>query len=284
MSGSNRIVTLLLVVLDVIVFYGSYYVAFFFFNGFHDLANVELFVHLSAWLGAGSILVFYFFDLYSSRLLQKKSELVQTVLFAICFLTLVIMTMSFWIRDFSIPRSLILTGACINCVLMINARVIIRILSEKAAGLKRVIILTNHPEEDKERLRQKLTKYSRNFSVVDLYKPAHAHDLIHCSEKADVFLLSDSVSREDKEQILRLSLFRDKEVFLMPDLYELMIAGANVQPIDDDMLVAIKMPQMSVAKRFWKRTFDCVISPGTCKQSKLVQDVAQPYSWNRLTR
>ncbi|MBX6396643.1 MAG: sugar transferase, partial [Alicyclobacillaceae bacterium] len=124
-------------------------------------------------------------------------------------------------------------------------------------GQQRVLVV-GAEEADAARYVQKLRGHSPGwFSVTGAVSVDRLEDP-EVLGQADILLLSPRLPKDQKERVLRMAVRRGKEVLLVPDAYDLFLAGAGWQQVDDMLVFSITPPALTPVQRAMKRAVDVV--------------------------
>jgi len=257
----GRLGVFFMVLADLGILYGSYGLAFLLrFTNDIPQVNLEPFLDVAPWLGLAALLVFYLFDLYTRIERKDIHRFIYTTGLAVGLLTLFLVVMSFWIRGFSMPRSVILLGAVIQALLMCLLRALVWYILLKKGGKKRVL-LTGKRLEDAMPVAEKFLQHSPGWFHLESFVPVHERrELVSRMKDVDIVLLSPDLTKEEKGEILSYAFKFRKEALIVPDLYELFMAGADTQQVDDMLVFSVLPPTLSKEQRLLKRTMDVVLA------------------------
>ena len=256
-----RFGVLFMVVLDLIILYGSYGLAFWLrFPKEIPQENLEPFLDAAPWLGMAALFVFYLFDLYTRVERKDIHRFIYMTGLAVGLLTLFLVVVSFWVRGFALPRSVIILGAAIQVVLMCLLRAAVWYFRLKKGGKKRVLLVGKRLE-DAILVAEKFLRHSPGWFHLESFVPIHEkRDLVSRMQGSDVILLSPDLTKEEKGEILSYVSKYQKEALIVPDLYELFIAGAETQQVDDMLVFSVLPPMLTKEQRLMKRTMDVVLA------------------------
>ncbi|MGF6947895.1 exopolysaccharide biosynthesis polyprenyl glycosylphosphotransferase [Neobacillus sp. B4I6] len=211
-------------------------------------------------LSVSSLIVFYLYELYADWRRKSIQHLVYSIILSMVVFSGLISMVSLWTPYLSFQQSFIFEAFLIQTILLICTRVCIWYLNKKIFGKKKVYIIG----EDSKKglyLADKFLNHNKGWfeisGFIPLAKKSFIHDYV---KKGDLFLLSPTISREDKEEIVGLCINYGKEILVVPQLFELSILGAGTQQIDDMLVISIKPPILSVSQKIFKRMFDVIVS------------------------
>jgi exopolysaccharide biosynthesis polyprenyl glycosylphosphotransferase len=246
---------------DIILVYVGFIITYWVFEIFSIptegsiIDNFRLIV-----LSASSLFVFYLYDLYSDWRRKSIQHLVYSIILSMVVISGFEFMISKWTPYLSFQLSYIFAVFLIQTNLLICMRLSFWWVNKKLFGKKKVYIIGEDSNTGMY-LAGKLLNHNKGWFEISGYIPLSKKGSIHeYVEKGDLFLLSPTINRVDKEEILRQCINRGKEIMVIPELFELSILGANTQQIDDMMVISIKPPHLSVFQQIYKRLFDLLVS------------------------
>lgn len=259
--ANRRFFKLLIALLDLIILYSGYVLGFLIMFG-QDIPerNWDAFMLLAPWLGLAALIIFNFFDLYENTNRRSYDNFLYSILLSIGLLLIVMVAVSFWVRGFAMPRSVILIGSIIVTALMVLIRSLIWYVQLKLNGKKRVLIVASSMEHGKkmtEKVFEHVTGWFEIKGVVTADKKELIAELI---PNIDVVLITPELPAEQKAEIMSYSSQYMKEVLIVPELYELFLMGAEAQQIDDILVFSVMPPSLSSGELLIKRVMDVVLS------------------------
>lgn len=284
-----------LLVLDLVLINLGYIFAFLLKFGM-DIPDENFTAYLSTWpwLTMSAAALFYFYGLYGGYR-WRWPEIFSSLICVVLFQTLASMALSFFLRGFSFPRTVLLTAPLIQLILLAVwrrvtwhiergmqdvKRVIVIgqpleavILSEKlesaAAGILKIsgLVLDSHSgispveyikrqsieKQDCEIIREILENWPVLGEMSDIDK------VLDTVEHEQVFLCSN-LPQEHKSRVVFACAARDKKVYLVPDLYEIMLAQARLEQVDDVPVFTVGRLGIPEEFRALKRLTDILLS------------------------
>ncbi|MDI3328506.1 MAG: sugar transferase [Alicyclobacillaceae bacterium] len=257
-TGESQDKKILMMGIDLAVLYGSFFLAYFLrFHHQIPRENLDPFLSIAPWLGVAAVLTFYFFDLYSSPARKDYFQMLQSLIVSLAFFVVVVMAISFWGRGFAVPRSVIFLGVFLQGLGMILLRTAAWYTHWMRNGKQRVLIV-GAEDADTARYARKLLQHSTGwFTLAGTVPVEHMADP-EVLNRADILLLSSRLSKDQKEQVLRVAARYGKEVLLVPDAYELFLAGSGWQQVDDMLVFSITPPALTALQRAVKRSLDVI--------------------------
>jgi exopolysaccharide biosynthesis polyprenyl glycosylphosphotransferase len=76
----------------------------------------------------------------------------------------------------------------------------------------------------------------------------------------DLFIVDDSFTVEEKSELLKFFAYRDKPVYLVPGVYELMLLNPRTHFVNDLTLFEINLVNISGVEKIVKRAMDIIVS------------------------
>ncbi|KZE64055.1 hypothetical protein AWM68_13185 [Fictibacillus phosphorivorans] len=203
-------------------------------------------------VSCASIALFFFFDCYSFLKRKRiKSILINSILALLLLNVPLLFVSSFGVILFSFM---------IQAMLICLFRCGLWFRSQLMMGQKKVWVISDDSNE-RGRVIDKLMNHttgwfelsgyilSKDYKKLDLYK----RDL-------DAILLCPSVKGDEKEEIIHYFSRAEKEILLIPDFTDLLVATSEPQQMDDMMVYSIRPSALSSGNHAVKRLFDIVIS------------------------
>lgn len=211
-------------------------------------------------LSASSFFVFYLYDLYSDWRRKSIQHLVYSIILSMVVFSGFGFMISKWTPFLSFQLGYIFAVFLIQTNLLICIRLCFWLVNKKLFGKKKVYIIGEDSNTGLH-LAGKFLNHNKGWFEISGYIPLTKKGSIHeYVEKGDLFLLSPTINRLDKEEIVRQCIEHGKEIMVIPQLLELSILGANTQQIDDMLVISIKPPRLSVSQQINKRLFDVIVS------------------------
>lgn len=264
MRRGKNIFSFLQLILDIIFVYLSYFIYAYIKGYFGKPFSTENIASIRAFLPY--IIIFYLF-LYILFRLYKIDEIdfYETFLgiFFSCFIIFILgFALSFFLRAFAVPRTIIIYSFIIQVVLLtlshwvvnkiyvnLNSPLKILVLSKDKSGAKTVLEYLENVNAGKITIELMLIE-SEGFlkKVEDVLK------------KFDLFVIGDSFTVEEKSELLKFFAYRDMPVYLVPGVYELLLLNPRTHFVNDLTLFEINLVNISGVERIIKRVIDIFVS------------------------
>jgi len=260
--NSSRSAFLPVAMIDVaLVNTGMYFSFYVRFGGEIPKASIEPFIQLIPFISLVLIIMFWSFGLYSSRF-RRYSEIVYSIGLSIIILNVLSATMTFFVRGFSFPRSVLIISGFIEFGLLSIWRCMLQYAFELGDGFRTVTVVGQDGYMDifSERLYHLIGRKYEIRHVLNGNESNEPLDLEHAINRTDIVCLNSTVPQEVKERIMELCLELDKELILIPTIYEIMMHNVTMDNMDDVPIFRIEPLQIRPAYQLRKRLFDVVVS------------------------
>jgi exopolysaccharide biosynthesis polyprenyl glycosylphosphotransferase len=247
----------LIIAVDLALILAAYVSAFYIrYQGFPE-RNWDSFVNLLPWI---LIIGLFFISVYELYDLRRKSttDMVSAVFISVTFMAFITMAASFMFREFALPRSIILMATVFTMALFILWKRIYQRLSRgKVFG--HVLVVGDNEETQKivSHLKHPLFKGTKIKHVqinTDLEK------IDELLPRVDYVVLCPHIPKERKSAIIYHAMKQEKEVYVIPSLYELLMSGASISSFDDTMVMAVRPFGLTWDQKLIKRLFDVIVS------------------------
>ena len=208
------------------------------------------------------ILIGVLFNVYGLFTLAKKryGEIFIGVFLSVLYSLVIMMAISFYVREFSYARSILLLTAFFELVFlnvwqytMWRVEQIIMepqhiLIIGDASECKRIV----HRFGNQPQLRCRAGRVSVDSGEEDEWK-----DIIY---SVDLVLICINLSLKKKAEIVEFCQQMDKQVLLLPTLYELFCSGLEIDKIDDIPFFRPQYLKPSLERRSLKRMMDILLS------------------------
>jgi exopolysaccharide biosynthesis polyprenyl glycosylphosphotransferase len=255
--------------------------------------NFKAFEVTMPFIGIFYLVLWYIFGLHNIAR-KNINEIIYTVFLISVLLMIGIMGISFFIRDeaWAFPRSVILLSTLFCFVFLSFWRILIVFISGRIHGIKKITIIGDRDSKLSEaitsrfRSQYKIENKCADFDI--------ATDIEAMIQSVDEVFMSADVPQKIRRKILSLSISHKKEVFFIPEYFDLSIMGATFSKLDDIPIYHINYIELSPEDEFVKRVLDiilaCVVTvisfPFAIVAALLVKLDGGPiiYSQERLTK
>jgi exopolysaccharide biosynthesis polyprenyl glycosylphosphotransferase len=244
---------------DLGLIYVAYIIAFHLRYEEIPVRNWNSFLAVSPWL---LLISLFFLSIYEMYSLSRKSvwDIIRGILVAMTFITFITMSASFLFRYFALPRSVIVLSYVISVLLLIAWKVIffkINTLSNSGC----VLIIASGA--DKEKLVSQINHPLLRNTKIRVVDPQREYDKVIPSvenPKFDYILISSEMNENLKAEVIYHAMKHNKVIYVIPSLYDLLLAKSVITSIDDTMVMAVKPFGLTVDEKIIKRIFDIIAS------------------------
>ncbi|SES01443.1 sugar transferase [Salisediminibacterium halotolerans] len=254
--GESRNHRLFLITADLllvlIAYISAFYVRYFDFPG----RNWDAFISLLPWILLIALFFIAVYELYSLDQKHQISDIMRKTIVAVAMMTFLTMAASYLFREFAMPRSVVLIASVFSVVLIVVFKTLyLKITRGKVVG--RVLLIGN--EHNLKKMTNKIKHpMLRGTKVIHAHGTDAIDKIDHLLQRSDYAVLCTDISKETKSQIIYHAMERNKNVYVIPTLYELLLQRAATSPLEDTMVMGVKPFGLTWDKVFVKRVLDII--------------------------
>jgi len=251
------------IIIDLLIVYGSIILSYLLLSQLDQLEdfqrNFEAFLLIMPFIGIIYIILMYILGLYNINH-QNINEVIYAVFLISVLLTLSIMGISFFVRGLALafPRSVIILSALFYFILLSFWRALIVVISRKVNGIKKITIFGDKDSKLSEAITSKYKKQYKIENVCDDFDVST--DFETMLKSVDKVFMSTNIPQSIRRKILSFSITHKKEVFFIPEYFDLSIMGAIPDKLDDIPTYLINYIELSPEEEFVKRVMDIIFS------------------------
>ncbi|WP_257675386.1 sugar transferase [Clostridium felsineum] len=188
----------------------------------------------------------------------KKSlwEIVYSIFLTVIMLFVFTMAITFSLRGFSYPRLVILLSSVFQFVFLSIFKCLWWKLERKVYGNKNVVIIGENGENIAKKI---LLKHDDLYSINSIIKN-YTKDKENIVEEADIVLISDDLDENTKSEIIKQSMYMNKNIFIIPSVTDIAFYKANFEQIDDVPILKVDTLELSSEQKTVKRLLDIVVA------------------------
>ncbi|WP_161486084.1 sugar transferase [Desulfotomaculum copahuensis] len=244
---------------DLLMVLGGFYLSFVLrFGGHIPAANWHAFLRVLPWTGLAALLFFAGLGLYRYQY-NGLMPVLRAAVTGILGVMAATMALTFWLRGFAFPRSVLVLAMPLQGVLVCTWRYLYWHVHRWFFG-RRELLVVGPPEEAAEILGKVLDLPRGWFRVHCVLPPERLAELPGRLREVDAVLVVPSLARGDKADILNACLKARREVFLVPDLYDIMLSRAGLTQLDDLPVVEVQDIRLTWPQRMVKRVVDVALA------------------------
>ncbi|RJX18558.1 MAG: sugar transferase [Ammonifex sp.] len=229
-------------------------VFYFRFGGVPPATNMEALLATLPWACLTAILLFAGLGLYE-RHLSGFMPVMRALVPAIFGVGLATAAIAFWVRGFAFPRSVLLLGLFAQFTGVLLWRGICWYLDRLVHG-RRELLFVGLLETTRPVLEKLLDLPQGLIHIRAVLKPGDVAALKQDLPMVDGVVVGPGVPHEHKAKVVALCLDLGREVYLVPELYEVMLTGARVEQLDDLPVLQVEDVRLSALQTVIKRAVD----------------------------
>jgi exopolysaccharide biosynthesis polyprenyl glycosylphosphotransferase len=205
-----------------------------------------------------TVLLFNSLGLYGH---QRSDFMVvfRALLTGVIGLALFSILFAFMTRAFLFQRTIFVAATFIQLMLLLGWRILYWRLEIWIQGQKKLLLIGSG--EDADLALEKLEKMPRgHFSIAKILDPRDMDKLTESLDQVDAVMIAGSLDLELKSRIIRSSFNRDREVYIIPELYEIILTRATMTQMHDTPVIECREMRLSFAQLFLKRLMDLSVT------------------------
>lgn len=250
---------IILFVGDAICLYIATIAAIFIENGQITLFKGDFHLRFLALL---IVLMGVFFNIYGlfSLIRKRYTEIVLNLIVAVINIFVVSMAVTFIFRDFDYSRVVIVYTAIFSFTLLSVWKYIMH--QWEVCNLQQLKILIAAEETEQNKIKEKMAKtYGLTSSIIYTASSKDVHDLeAVINNDIDWVIIGESLSINQRENVLKFAKAKQKMIILVPTLYEICCRQMYLWQIDDLPTQRVSRMLLTLEQRVLKRCLDVVVA------------------------
>lgn len=236
----------------------GYYLAFLLRYNMNPLMfNLQPFYDNIPFIVITSIIIFYIYNIVSTAN-KSNFENALTIAIALFLIDITVVAIVFFNRGFSFPRSVILLGYIIQFILIFTVKTtIIKFIKSKRKQSNILIIAS---KEESEELAVKLLLDKVDIDKLKYISNSANGETYGLIDKSEKIYIGNNINIEDKLNIIKYCSEKQKDIYLIPGLYDLAIMNSKVNQIKDTLILKVDKLGLSFEQIFLKRIIDAAAS------------------------
>ena len=255
---SSNVFRALMPIMDILIILLSNYLCFYIYKDVLEnfVVNYYAFLKVMPYMAIAYVILARAFDIEK----PKDSSffgIMYTTSLIIVILLFFTMSISFLVREFSYPRSILLTSAVIQILFISVWYWIANNLYQKSFGKDKVLIIGEFKAKE---LAYKLLESGGSWSNINkicYHKSEFIHKLI---DENDVIFIAEDVSEDRKQNIIRECIAKNKKVLYEPKNKEILLFNSTIQQIEDSPILQVQNLGISSGEESLKRLIDVIVS------------------------
>jgi exopolysaccharide biosynthesis polyprenyl glycosylphosphotransferase len=256
---------------DILLIHVGYLIAFyiqFLLKGEIEAHNLSAYLNVAPWLTVAAIVVFYGYGFYhSSSARQQWDEIFSATICALALLFLITFSLSYMLYQFGFPRRTIAIATFIQLMLILGWRALIVRWSKKYIDPIKLLIV-GPAERALERASHFAKDESGNYQVLAVLVDHDGGDfdlpVYESYEKLpqaldevrpNSILFCSDIPYKARMEMMMEALSRGVDIFIVPDLYEIMIAKSRLEQFNS--VPTFRLTGLVNGRdQLWKRAMD----------------------------
>lgn len=255
---SSNIFRALMPIVDLLIILGSNYLCFYLYKDVLEnfVSNYYSFLKVFPYMAIGYVILARAFDI------EKPKDtsffgLVYTTSLIIVILLFFTMSISFLVREFSYPRSILLTSSVIQILGISLWYWIANNIYQSSLGKERVLIIGEiKARELAYKLLENKTSWS-NITRICYHKSEFIHEQI---DQNDIIFIAEDVSEDRKQNIIRECIEKNKKVLYEPKSKEILLFNSSIKQIEDSPILQVQNLGISSGEESFKRIVDVMVA------------------------
>lgn len=166
---------------------------------------------------------------------------------------------AFMTRAFLFQRTVFVAATLIQLLLLLGWRILYWRLEYWIQGQKRLLLIGSG--EDADLALEKLNQMPRgHFVVAKILDPQDLDSLSQSLDEVDAVMIAGNLDLDLKSRIIRSSFNRDREVYIIPELYEIILTRAAMTQLHDTPVIECREMRLSFPQLFFKRLVDLSVT------------------------
>ncbi|ARU62606.1 hypothetical protein CBW65_17745 [Tumebacillus avium] len=248
MGKTIRLAGLVLFFFDLLIVNGGLLAAFW----RHDAFSWDAYWGMLPGLSATALVIFVMFDLYAVQKRRGLDLLLYSAVLAVGLLTLCTALFS------SLPGAVAAVAGLLQGTLLFLWRLGIWQIERRVYGGRKVLVVADDPVAGlliEERLHLHMRGW---FTVAEVLTAEEQEKLARLLPTVDAVVLGGASGVQ--KQLVSLCARHGKEALVVPELFDLLLFGAEPQQIGDLLVLSITPPKLKLSQEIVKRGLDILVS------------------------
>lgn len=218
--------------------------------------NFQPYREMFFWFTLGGIFFLNLYHLYAVSARTRWDDQFYSIILAVSLTLMLGISLTYISANYSFPRSVFIISGVLQVVFLVLWRYLLWNLTKKALGVQKAVIIGNLSDstETADRFKgfseshtdiigiitdeiQQLADKDNQNRVLGSFAE---FEQIIAQEDCDLVIITPSLEAAFKERVVCYCFSVGKEIFLIPDLYEVLLIKANLNLIDDIPVFNVK--------------------------------------------
>ena len=254
---SNSVFRAFMPLIDLLIILGSNLLCFHIFKDSLDnfWVNYFSFLNVFPYIAIGYLILARVFDLEKPRDFSFFG-VAYTVSLIIIILLFFTMAISFLVREFAYPRSILLLSSAMQIIGISIWYLLANLMYQRANELNKVLIIGEvRARELAYKLLGSKSMWS-NVKDICYHKSERLEEYIN---KCDVAFITEDVSEDRKQNIIKLCIEKGKKTLYEPKNKEILLFNASMVQVDDSPMLDVRELGIQTGAETVKRIVDVLI-------------------------
>jgi len=264
MGRSRRFYSLVQLLIDLLLIYFSYFIWVYIKSVLgkpYSAVNITSIRAFVPYVIIAYLLLFFIYRLYE----VGGVDFYETFLgiFFSCFIIFILgFAVSFFLRAFAVPRTVIIYSFLIQIILLAISHWVVSKVYIKVSLPLKILVLSKDENSVKtvSEYLKGLRAGKTNVRIMLVEGNNFVKKVEDTLKKFDLFVIDDSFTVEEKSELLKFFAYRNKPVYLVPGVYELLLLNPRTHFVGDLTLFEINLVNISGVERIVKRAMDMLVS------------------------
>lgn len=191
---------------------------------------------------------------------KRYAEILLSLAVAMFNLTIVMMAITFFVREFSYSRGVLIVTVFLQFITLSMWKYVYWRLARRVFNnILNTLIVGSIEECTKVYSRLKI-RPEMNLRVKYISTNLEKHDWKNVIKEIDAVVICSDLGLQEKARIVHFCNMNDKQVLLIPDIYEVFCSNSDLEKIDDVPVFSPHPLVLSLEQRVLKRALDISIS------------------------
>lgn len=256
-SVEGRVYKMILILSDLAFAHLGYLIAYWLLD--NSFIHTP-YINIAPWISGIFLLIFYLFNFHTDWKRTNFRQVVYTIVLSLGIFTILIAGTSIFYSHPVFSLKAMILAFFIQTILLIISRFCIWQTVRTIYGKKKVLIVAEN-EKIGLLLANKVLSHNKGWFIISSFLTlSKKHTLHNRLKETDIVLISPTIEEKQKSVLISLCAEYGKEVLVVPELFEIFVRGAEVQQVDDMLVLSIRPVKFSLIQRAVKRGFDLVIA------------------------
>lgn len=255
---SNNVFRAFMPLIDLLIIWGTNVLCFLYFKDNLDNLTINFYSFESVlpFVAFAYLVLARVFDLEKPKDFSFFG-IAYTISIIVIILLIFTMAISFYNRQFAYPRSILLASSALQIFFISLWYWFANKMYQQAIELNKVLIIgEKRAKELAYKLLQTRTMWS-NVKDICYHKSDNLEDYIN---KCDVAVITEDVSEDRKQNIIKLCIEKGKKTLYEPKNKEILLFNASMLQVDDSPMLDVRELGIQTGAEAVKRIVDVVVA------------------------